>query len=207
MNRRALYTIACAAALLAVRPAAAQNTNKFNFNIGAGFTEPVKYSDSRLDTGFNITAGAGYNFVPHLGVVGEFGFNHLGLSSAALSAAGVPGGSTRIYSLTLNPIVHFNPRGRMDAYIIGGGGFYRRTVELTAPTVATVTAFDPFFGVFYPAAVPANTVLGSFTQNKGGLNVSAGFTVQLKGDSNAKFYAESRYHYVFTTPVRTTTLP
>ena len=80
-------------------------------------------------------------------------------------------------------------------------------MEFTAPTVATVTAFDPFYGVFFPAAVPANTVLGSFTQNKAGWNVGAGVSVRVKGDSNAKIFAESRYHYVYTTPVRTTVLP
>jgi hypothetical protein len=70
-----------------------------------------------------------------------------------------------------------------------------------------VTGFDPFFGVFFPAAVPSNTVLGSFTQDKGGWNVGAGVSVRVKADSNAKFYAESRYHYIYTTPVRTSMLP
>ena len=73
--------------------------------------------------GFNITGGAGYNLVPRLGVLGEFGYNQLGLSGS-LSAAGAPAGSTRIYSLTLSPIFRFNPRGRFDAYAIGGGGYY-----------------------------------------------------------------------------------
>ena len=95
----------------------------------------------------------------------------------------------------------------MDAYLVGGGGYYRRTVEFTEPTISTITVFDPFYGVFFPAAVPATTVLGSFTQNKGGLNAGLGLSVRVKEDSNAKFYAESRYHYVYTTPVRTTVLP
>jgi len=197
----------CVAGLLVAWPAAAQTMKRFNFNVGAGFTEPVRYTDGRLDVGYNITAGAGINFAPSFGVVGEFGFNHLGLSSSALAAAGVPDGSARIYSVTANPIFRFNPRGRYDAYVIGGGGFYRRTVELTAPTVATVTAFDPFFGVFYPAAVPANTVLGSFTQNKAGLNIGGGVSVRVRADSNTKFFAETRYHYIYTSPQRTSVLP
>jgi opacity protein-like surface antigen len=147
------------------------------------------------------------NFVPAFGVIGEFGYNSLGVASRVLNAVGAPNGDARIYSLTLNPIVRFNPHGRFDVYAIGGGGYYRRTVEFTEPTTAIATAFDPFFGVFFPVAVPANTVLGSFTQNKGGWNIGAGITVQLKGDSNAKFFAESRYHHIYTTPVRTTVLP
>jgi outer membrane protein with beta-barrel domain len=184
----------------------AQNSNKFAFSAGGGFTEPVVHSDGRFDPGFNLGAGAGYNFNSRLGLMGEFGFNHLGIASAALNAAGVPAGSGRIYSLTLDPVVHFNPHGKFDVYAIGGGGYYRRTVELTQPTVETVTAFNPFFG-YYPANIATNVVLGSFTQNKAGLNIGGGVSMRLRGDSNMKFYAEARYHYLFTGPVRTTVLP
>jgi hypothetical protein len=41
---------------------------------------------------------------------------------------------------------------------------------------------------------------------KDGWTIGAGITVQLKGDSNPKFFAESRYHHIYTTPVRTTVL-
>jgi opacity protein-like surface antigen len=163
--------------------------------------------DGRLDPGYNISAGAGFNLTPEFGIVGEFGYNHLGLSRTTLSAAGVPDGVTRIYSVTANPIVRLNSRGRFGAYLIGGGGFYRRTIEFTQPAVGTITVFDPFYGVIYPAAIPTNIILGSFTQNKGGLNIGGGITVRVSGDSNASFFAETRYHYVFTTPVRTTVLP
>jgi len=208
MKRNTLYSALCiVAALFLTLPAAAQNSNKFTFNVGGGFTEPVRDSGERLDRGFNINVGGGYNFAPAIGVIGEFGYNNLGVTSSILSAVGAPQGATRVYSLTLNPIVRFNPTGRFDFYAIGGGGYYRRTVEFTEPTTAIVTGFDPFFGVFFPVAVPANTVLGSFTQNKGGWNVGAGFTIQVKGDSNAKFFAESRYHHIYTTPVRTSILP
>src|SRR5437870_3521674 len=82
---------------------------------------------------------------------------------------------------------------RATPYIVGGGGYYRRTVEFTQPTTEIITAFDPFYG-FFPAAVPANIVLGSFTQNKGGLNGGAGVSVRIRGDSSASFFAEARYH-------------
>jgi hypothetical protein len=50
----------------------------------------------------------------------EFGYHQLGLSNTILKAAGVPGGTGRIHSVTLNPIVHFNSKGRFDPYVIGG---------------------------------------------------------------------------------------
>jgi opacity protein-like surface antigen len=204
IGKTVIYSVA---ALFLALPAAAQNTNKFTFNVGGGFTEPVYDTDGRVDRGYNINVGAGVNFAPAIGVIGEFGYNGMGVTSRVLNAVGAPNGDARIYSLTLNPIVRFNPRGRFDFYAIGGGGYYRRTVEFTEPTSAIITAFDPFYGAFFPLQVPANTVLGSFTQNKGGWNAGAGITIQLKGDSNAKFFAESRYHHIYTTPVRTTILP
>jgi len=91
-------------------------------------------NSSRLDTGFNLTFAGGLNLTPNLGILGEFGFNQLGVTSRALAAIGVPDGASRIYSLTVNPIVHKNPHGRLDAYVVGGGGYYRRTLEFTEPT-------------------------------------------------------------------------
>ncbi len=198
--------LCCAGALIFVSPSRAQNTSRFAFSVGGGFTEPVRYTDGHLNTGWNANVGAGVNFIPQLGVMAEFGFNDLGLSPTDLAIAGVPGGSTRIYSATLNPIVHFHPHGRFDAYVIGGAGYYHRTIEFTQPAIATVTAFDPFYG-FYPAAIPTTQVLGSYSQNKIGLNIGGGISVRVKGDSNTKFFAETRYHYIYTTPGRTTVLP
>ena len=80
-------------------------------------------------------------------------------------------------------------------------------LEFTEPTIATVTLFDPFYGVFFPAAVPANTVLGSFTQNKGGLNIGTGIEAKLREDGQTKFFAETRYHYIYTSPRATKILP
>jgi opacity protein-like surface antigen len=177
------------------------------FSVGGGPTSPVSNTSGRLDVGWNATAGAGVNLHPNFGVMAEFGFNNFGITAAELASVGVPDGSARIYSVTVNPIFRFNPGGRFDAYAMGGGGFYRRTVEFTEPSVAFDTAFDPFYGVFFPVAVPANTVLGSFSQNKAGINGGGGVSFRVKDDSNAKIFAEARYHYLFTTPVRTPMIP
>lgn len=208
MNRKSHIAITCLLGGFALAvPCAAQNTSKLTFSIGGGFTEPAFRTDGRVNPGFNVSAGAGVNLTSRFGILGEFGFNDLDLSASALQRAGAPAGSARIYSLTANPIVRLNPHGRFDAYLTGGGGYYRRTVEFTQPTVAAITAFDPFYGVFFPVAVPAQTVLGSFSQNKSGLNIGAGVSFRVRGDSNLKFFAETRYHYLYTSPVRTSILP
>ena len=119
---RVLPVVGCALGFLLAGTSFAQNTGKLAFTVGGGFTEPVVHSDGRFDPGFNVGGGVGYNFLPNLGVMADFGFNHLGVSSATLNSIGVPAGSGRVYSLTLDPIVHFNPHGKFDAYVIGGGG-------------------------------------------------------------------------------------
>ena len=206
-SKIAYFALSGVAALLFVSPATAQNEHKLTFHFGAGFTQPVHYTSNHLDTGFHITTGGGYNFTPDLGILGEFGFNQLGVSSNVLTSLAVPNGSMRIYSVTANPIVHLNPHGRFDAYVIGGGGFYRRTIELTEPSIVTVPAYEPFLGVFFPMAISLNNVVASFTQNKGGLNIGGGLTVRVREDSEAKFFVETRYHHVFTNPKTTNLFP
>lgn len=186
-------------------PAAAQNS-KFAFSVGGGFTQPMRYSDGPLKTGYNFTASAGVNASKHVGLSAEFGYNHFGISDGTLASLSVPNGSTRIYSATLQPTFHLHPEGRFDVYTTVGGGFYRRTVEFTEPTTAIVTVFNPFIG-FFPAEVPAQSVLGSFTQNKGGINGGVGFSIRVSNDSATRFFAETRYHHIFTSSRDTNYMP
>lgn len=179
---------------------------RFTFDAGAGFTEPIGHLDSRLDMGWNVQAGAGINIVPWLGVMGQFMYTESGLSSSFLQSINVPGGNFRMWGFSLDPVVHFNPRGRLDFYLIGGPGIFRRTVDFTQPTVASFTAFDPFFGFFFPVAVPANQVIGSFGTTKFGMNGGGGVTYRL-GNSNAKLFAEARYYKMYTRGTSTSVLP
>jgi hypothetical protein len=69
------------------------------------------------------------------------------------------------------------------------GGLYHRTIEFSAPTLANVFGFDPFFGI-YPATIAANQIL----------------SIPL-GSSKVKPFAEARYHYMYTAPHGTSILP
>jgi len=182
----------------------AQEVPRFTFNAGAGFTPPLGATGQRLDTGWNVGAGAGYNFNARFAVMGQFQFNDFRVNTATLNNLGYPDGSVRLWSLTLDPVVHLNPRGHLDVYLIGGGGLYHRTQEFTSPTVATVTGFDPFFG-FVPVEVPANQVLASYSVNKPGVNGGVGVALGTKW--NAKFYAEARYHRMFIGDTHTDFIP
>jgi len=169
----------------------AQETPPFAFNVGGGFTEPLGNTGTRLNRGWNVEAGAGFNFHPNFGALVQFNDNQFNINSATLTGLGFPGGDVNVWSATLNPIIHTNPRGPVDLYFIGGGGLYHWRQQFTQPTVAVFTGFDPFFG-FYRAAVPVNQVLTSYSVNKPGVNGGIGLAFGTKW--NAKFYAEARYH-------------
>ena len=172
----------------------AQEVPRFAFELGGGFTEPVGNTGRNLDQGWNIGTGAGINFSQYVGLLVQVDYNRLGINSTTLNAVGFPGGDVNVFSATLDPIVHLTPRGHFDVYLIGGGGYYRRTQEFTAPSVATFTAFDPFFG-FYRAAVPTTAVLASYSVNKPGVNGGAGIAFGTKW--HGKIFAEARYHRIF----------
>lgn len=190
--------------LLLVGTLSAQETPPFAFNVGAGFTQGVGSTGTRLNTGWNFDAGAGYNFHPRFGLMAQFNFNRFDINNATVTALGFPDGNLRMWALTLDPIIHTNPRGPVDVYFIGGGGLYHREQEFTRPTVAIFQGFDPFFG-FFRVAEPANEVLTSYSVNKPGWNGGMGVSFGTKW--NAKFYAEARYHRMLIGDRHTDILP
>src|SRR5260370_13115301 len=143
----------------------AQETSGVAFQIGAGFTQTVGNTGRNLDNGWNIQGGFGYNFNSHIGALVDVGFHDMGINSITLNNLGFPGGDVHIFQATLDPIVHLTPKSHVDIYLTGGGGIYHRYQEFTAPTVATIIGFNPFFGLF-PVQVPANQVIASSSAHK-----------------------------------------
>jgi Outer membrane protein beta-barrel domain len=180
--------------LLVIGSLAAQETSRFGFNIGAGFTTPVGNTGRHLDGGWNLRAGAGYNFSPYVGAMIDVGYDSFGINSATLNNLGFPDGGLHVFSATLDPIVHLNPKGHVDVYLTGGGGLYHRSQEFTQPSIAVTSGFDPFFG-FFPVAVPVNQVLSSYSVNKPGIDAGAGLAVGTKW--HGKIFAEAKYNRIF----------
>jgi hypothetical protein len=188
------FAIASCLAVSMVGALSAQEFSHFAFKIGAGFTQGVSDTGTRTDLGWNARLGAGVNFNPYVGLMVNGGYDNMGINSSTLATYGAPGGRMSVMSVTLDPIVHLNPKGHVDFYITGGGGLFHRYQEFTAPSVATVTGFDPFFG-FYPVNVPSQDVLASYSVNKPGIDIGAGLAFGRKW--NGKFFAEARYTRIF----------
>ena len=74
-----------------------------------------------------------------------------------------------------------------------GGGIYHRLIQLTTPSIGYTSVCSPYWFVCYPTLVPVDTIIGDRSSNDFGINFGGGVTF----GGNAKFYIESRYHYVW----------
>jgi hypothetical protein len=181
----------------------AQETPHFAFNVGTGFTTAVGNTGRYVDEGWNIGAGAGFNFSPYVGALIDVDYNRMGINSATLSRFGAPGGGVHIFSATLDPIVHVAPKSHVDVYLTGGGGMYRREQDFTAPSVAVVGSYG-FFG-YYPVAVPTTVILSSYSVVKPGIDAGMGFAFGSKW--HGKFFAEAKYNRIFMGQYHTDYVP
>jgi hypothetical protein len=183
---------------------------KYTFLVGGGFTLPVGGSHDYLATSYNIQAGAARNFNKRYGVQVEFDWANFGFQTATLNNLlaiydGPPifatdqngnplsqiGGSSHVWSLTLDPIINFYTSDTWGAYVIGGGGFYHKTGNITTPAIEEE---DTFFG---PIQFQANQTIDKYTSNAVGVNGGVGATYKFSRFASTRFYVEARYVYTF----------
>jgi opacity protein-like surface antigen len=184
----------------------AQGSHRFTFNAGAGPSPLVGDISTRLDNGWNFTVGGGYNFTNKFAATLQYTYNGFGVSQRVLNEAQVPGGNSHMWSLTVDPKIRMPSLGRVSPYVVGGVGYYRRTVEFTQPTVAPATFFDPFFGVFFNTLVPADQVLGDIRRSGIGGSLGGGLEVKI-GDTGVNAFGEARYEYADTGRIPTRVVP
>lgn len=173
---------------------------------GAGLTTIVGSDAGKLDHGGNFQISAGHFFNRFVGITGSFMFSGLGLTRSELNALNQPDGHARVYSLTADPVFRLPLGGRWSAYVLGGGGYLRRTVEFTQPTLAQTVVFDPWWGYFGPALVGVNQVLGSVSSNSGTFDVGGGLNIPMPG-TQLRLFIEARYFHGFTSNTNTMLVP
>jgi len=166
--------------------------SKIAFEAGGGFNAPVSDATTYSTYGWNLTLGAGWNFNKVLGALLEYQFVDDKIPGAALAAVGAPGGYTRVWSFTIDPVVNLPTRGRFGGYVTGGGGFYRKVVTFTTPVPVL---YCDYFGYCFVGT--ENVTIGHFSSNQGGMNIGGGITWRAFGpDSKSKLFAEARYLWV-----------
>jgi hypothetical protein len=180
--------------------------HRFTFGAGGGFTGITGYDAGRLDHGDNVLIGGGLNFNRYFGVTGNFIFNQLGITRNELNSISEPDGNARVYSFTVDPTIRLPLGHGFSAYVLGGGGYFRRTVEFTQPTLAQTFLFNPWWGYIGPALVPVNQILGTVTSNSSAFDVGGGLNVPLP-KTGAHLFVESRYFHGFTSNSNTMIVP
>ena len=149
--------------------------------------------------------GGGINFAQWLGVDTEYMWHDLPINSTTKQFLQTPGASARQHAWTFNPIVHLPLKGKLGAYAIGGIGWYHRSGETTTPGVGVIC--DPYWSWWYGCALGSvDIITGSRSANAFGENIGGGLTYRL-GESQAKIYAEVRYHHAGYNKVATNLLP
>jgi hypothetical protein len=180
-----------------IAPLGAQDRHHFNFSAGAGVSFPTQDASRNFNRGWNLDFRGGVNVNRNFLADLDFTYNHWGLTSAALSHFGQPGGYADVWSLTFTPVIRMAPRGSVDPYILAGTGLYHRGLTLTQPATVSTVFCDPFFGFCYPAVVGVNQVVNSFSTYRGGFNAGGGVEFRL-GSRGLHAFAEARYHQMFT---------
>lgn len=164
---------------LAVPGMAQDRGLSFNFHIGGGIGIPVSSTTKFFRPSGTFQLGGGPNLTKHNSFVLEAMWQGLpaNRSSVAVvnSLIGAELGNTEstfnnLYALTANYMYHIEGH-RYGLYVIGGGGWYDRSVQNSNDTA-------------------------SHDVSSGGVNVGGGLTIGLgRAADYARFYMEARYHY------------
>ena len=192
---------------LLVLPARAQS---FNFNFGAGPGFPLSTTADFVHNSYDLVVGGGPNLRAHVRMNAEFMFHGIPVHQDIIKQVGVSDIKGRLYALSGNLMIGTSIGGTKGAYLIGGGGWYRRTLEAKQTVLQRGTVCAPFWEWWNVQCVdgiyPTDVTVGSRTVSAPGFNLGGGLTFGL-GESRANLYLEVRYHRAFTRSVDTVVLP
>lgn len=183
-------------------------SKKYTFELGGGFTLPTSTTHDSLSPSYKFQFGGGRNFSKKFGVLAQFDYDHFGIQTATLNtllsiynflgatdqngnALTQLGGTSHVWSLTLNPIYNVVDGEKLGAYVVGGLGFYHKTANFTIPGVGQYC--DPYYGCYQ---VQADQTIDKYTSNAPGFNGGFGLTYKGSRFNDMKFFAEARYVFV-----------
>ena len=194
--------------LLATLPSSPQE--RFNFNFGGGPGFPLAKTSELANTFYHLVIGGGPNLHPHVKMNFEFMFHGLPVQQNLIDQLGVSDERGRLYALTGNLIVGSSIGGGKTAYLIGRGGWYRRTLEAKEQAFTAGSKCAPAWVWWNVQCVDGifltDVTVGSQSSSAGGFNIGGGLAFRL-GESRANIYTEVRYHRAFTSNVDTEVLP
>ena len=192
--------------ILAVPATSSAQDKKIDFNVGLGATTALGNIADRFGTGLGGNVGLTINTSERIGLQIELANGWMTLKDGYVSPvavqlpsgapAAVPpivGANHRFTQLNFNVIAKATPPdAKVGVYVIAGGGPYNRKVEITKYE-GTGIVCDPW--LYVCGAYPVSSVLGSRSEWDFGMDVGGGLTFPI--GEQAKFYVETRYHYLW----------
>jgi len=176
---------------------------RFTAHAGVGATPLVGQLSDQLKTGWHVSAGGGVKFGSEFATTVDYNYHDFGASNFSFNQIPLPDVKSRMWSVTVNPKFEIPTGSRISPYVIGGVGYYRRTVELDTPSLIQGLPFAGILSALLPF-LPSQT-LGSVNASGIGGSLGGGFDIKFKDDdSSPRFFAEARYEYADTgsTPTR-----
>ncbi len=181
-------------------------SNRWAFMAGAGAAVPAGNTANYYTPSYTIGGGAGINFNKTFGILGEFHYDHMGLTGNSINTeynnllaygftpSDLSGfdANAHVISITANPIINFAPAsrsGRLGAYITGGVGWYHKVTNFTIPELGTSCSF-------YCIQYYENVNIDSASANAFGANLGFGLTYKLSEFSSERLFMESRYTWL-----------
>jgi hypothetical protein len=187
----------------------ADGSPKYDFFGGGGFGLSTGGTHNYLSAaGWGLQVGGGRNFNKKIAINLQFDYDHFGFQTATLNnllaiysslgatdGNGNPiselGGTSHVWSFSLDPKYTFFEGDKYGVYGVIGVGFYHKTANFTTPGVAEYC--DPFYGCIQ---YQANETLDKYTSNAPGFNAGIGMTYKFSRFASQRFYAEARYVFV-----------
>jgi hypothetical protein len=168
-----------------------------HFGLSGGVAVPTGAFSNDFNAGWNV----GGNVAIPLGYKSPFWIqldvNHseFGANDALLANFGATNGWASMTSATANLVINLvQSRGRrptpITPYLIGGGGFYSRYVELNNSTVNSFCS--PFFGCGF---FGSSNVVATRTTTTGGWDAGGGFRINM---APVQLFIEARYNSAIT---------
>ena len=197
----------------AVSPASAAGGyyRKGTFAVGGGFNFPVSTLDTYLNSSGTLYIAGGRNLNQKWTVQAEWTHNWLAIDPTIFNK--VESDSVQFdnvyasqWSMTLNLVRRFNSDGDIVPWITGGGGYYKRNLQITQNTMVYFPPiYDPWWGWIDGGWAPGEAITGKREASGPGFNVGGGIDMSI--ESGASLFIDIRYHQANMKGVNMTYIP
>jgi len=168
---KAIAALAAVIALVAV-PVAVQNAHaQVELSLGGGVNSPLGDFGDQVNTGYMITAGIGYRFMPLIAIGGEFSFNGNKATDELLSSLG--------------------PEYEASTHILQYAGM----LKLLLP-VANHNVFVKGLMGSYDASIKVSGPLGEASVSDSKLGYGIGGGLVINGASGTSLFLDTTYHHI-----------